>query len=154
MNILSCRKCRKEFCWICMQDWSLHSDNTGGYFQCNRFIQNEDSGDNSSGWVDERGNAHAETMRLRERGRKMARFIHYFTRYKAHGDSAQMESKMKKETVQRITTSLHGSIEGKLRWLQGDIVKNPLEKIEFDHPQIKHAQSFKGSLSKVLRLFV
>ena len=31
-------------------------------------------------WAEERGNAHAETMRLRERGKRMARFIHYFTR--------------------------------------------------------------------------
>jgi hypothetical protein len=36
-NHMSCRKCRYEFCWICMQDWTLHSNNTGGYFQCNRF---------------------------------------------------------------------------------------------------------------------
>ena len=36
-NHMSCRKCRYEFCWICMQDWSLHSNTTGGYFQCNRF---------------------------------------------------------------------------------------------------------------------
>ena len=36
-NHMSCRKCRHEFCWICMQDWTLHSNTTGGYFQCNRF---------------------------------------------------------------------------------------------------------------------
>jgi hypothetical protein len=28
-NHMSCRKCRYEFCWICMQDWTLHSNNTG-----------------------------------------------------------------------------------------------------------------------------
>jgi hypothetical protein len=32
-------------------------------------------------WAEERGNAHAETMRLREKGKRMARFIHYFTRF-------------------------------------------------------------------------
>lgn len=32
-------------------------------------------------WQEERGNAHAETMRLREKGKRMARFIHYFTRF-------------------------------------------------------------------------
>ena len=31
---------RHEFCWICMQDWTLHSNVTGGYFQCNRFDAN------------------------------------------------------------------------------------------------------------------
>lgn len=68
-----------------MQDWTLHSDNTGGYFQCNRFVetnnnQNNSDGDGADMWAEERGNAHAETMRLRERNRRMARFIHHFTR--------------------------------------------------------------------------
>jgi hypothetical protein len=36
-NHMACRKCRHEFCWICMKDWHTHSQQTGGYFQCNRF---------------------------------------------------------------------------------------------------------------------
>ena len=45
-NHMTCRKCRHDFCWICMQAWSLHSNNTGGYFQCNRFVEgNEDDGE-------------------------------------------------------------------------------------------------------------
>ena len=85
-NHMNCRKCRKEFCWICMQDWSLHSDNTGGYFQCNRFIANLKVRDIpkdsmvSDLWNEESGNAHAETLRLREKNKRMARFIHHFTR--------------------------------------------------------------------------
>jgi hypothetical protein len=31
-------------------------------------------------WAEEKGNAHAETMRFKERGKRMARFIHYYTR--------------------------------------------------------------------------
>ena len=33
-----------------MQDWTLHSDNTGGYFQCNKFVEstpNDNSGNDS-----------------------------------------------------------------------------------------------------------
>ena len=67
-----------------MQDWSLHSDNTGGYFQCNRYVSNMKIKDIPEGatemWGEELGNAHAETMRLREKNKKMARFIHHFTR--------------------------------------------------------------------------
>ena len=43
-NHMTCRKCRHDFCWICMQDWSLHSNNTGGFFQCNRFLTDEANG--------------------------------------------------------------------------------------------------------------
>lgn len=84
---MNCRKCRKEFCWICMQDWALHSDTTGGYFQCNRYVANlkvkDLPADGGLGelWSEESGNAHAETLRLREKNKRMARFIHHFTRY-------------------------------------------------------------------------
>ena len=27
-----------------MQDWSLHSNNTGGFFQCNRFLTDDANG--------------------------------------------------------------------------------------------------------------
>ena len=43
-NHMTCRKCRHDFCWICMQPWSLHSNNTGGYFQCNRFVEDGEEG--------------------------------------------------------------------------------------------------------------
>lgn len=110
-----------------MQDWSLHSDNTGGYFQCNRFRESKE-GEAPDMFSDEKGSAHAETLRLRARGARMARFIHYFTRHQAHGDSVKMESRMFKETLTRISEGLRASRDGKLRWLQrGNGIANPLE---------------------------
>lgn len=143
-----------------MQDWSLHSDNTGGYFQCNRFVQNLKVKDLPEGgsaelWAEESGNAHAETLRLREKNKRMARFIHHFTRfalpystlmftfnycvahvmntffslirYQAHGESVQMEGRMFKETANRIRDGLLASLSGgSLKWLQGYQAPNPL----------------------------
>lgn len=79
-----------------MQDWALHSDSTGGYFQCNRFVMTASNNNGGSGsgdgsgtaseggsismWSEDRGNAHAETVRMRQRNKRMARFIHHFTR--------------------------------------------------------------------------
>lgn len=42
-NHMTCKRCRHEYCWICMQPWSLHSNSTGGFFRCNRF-DNDGSG--------------------------------------------------------------------------------------------------------------
>mmetsp|Transcript_32887 Transcript_32887/g.47510 ORF Transcript_32887/g.47510 Transcript_32887/m.47510 type:complete len:1304 (-) Transcript_32887:148-4059(-) len=178
-NHMSCRKCRKEFCWICMQDWSLHSDNTGGYFQCNKFVENAkemnngEDANNSDGnvvdflWAEEKGNAHAETIRLRERGKKMARFIHYYTRYQAHGESVKLETKMKKDTVDRITLGLKESAatynlspstsspssssfsspikssseSTKMIWLQGKSVINPLLETSQKQPAVSSSSS-------------
>mmetsp|Transcript_5318 Transcript_5318/g.5819 ORF Transcript_5318/g.5819 Transcript_5318/m.5819 type:complete len:1186 (-) Transcript_5318:647-4204(-) len=167
-NHMSCRKCRKEFCWICMQDWSLHSDNTGGYFQCNRFLESGNNNNtNSRGdsndllaeelWAEERGNAHAETMRLRERNRRMGRFIHHFTRYSAHEQSYQMEARMQRETLKRVTESLRSTREGKLLWLQGASVPIPLTsaathellQLSFNQQNSSEAKPSSSTVSRV-----
>ena len=40
---MTCAKCRHEFCWLCMGDWKKHGSNTGGYFKCNIFVEEEHS---------------------------------------------------------------------------------------------------------------
>jgi hypothetical protein len=132
-----------------MQDWSLHSDNTGGYFQCNRFVENQGQENanevlDSDIWAEERGNAHAEALRSREKNRRMARFIHHFTRYQAHGQSYQMELKMSKDTLKRITDSLKLSREGKLVWLQGSNFPIPNPVL----PRTTHTDEVDSSLLK------
>jgi hypothetical protein len=79
-----------------MQDWSLHSDVTGGYFQCNRYLQSTRAADKISedeARDDSRGNAHVETLRLKEKKKKMARFIHHFTRYTRHLHTAHLPTR-------------------------------------------------------------
>jgi len=77
-------------------------------------------------WSEEKGNAHAETLRLRWRNQKMARFIHHFTRYQAHRESVGMEGRMYQATLLRIRGGLVASAEGKLHWLQGEVSPNPM----------------------------
>lgn len=31
---MTCKKCKWEFCWVCMGSWSEHGTS---YYQCNRF---------------------------------------------------------------------------------------------------------------------
>lgn len=100
-NHMTCRKCRHEFCWICMQAWALHDASTGGFFQCNRFREQATDGDDQDA-REELGSAQAETQRIRERAEHMARFIHHYTRWHAHGQSAEMEMAMKESTVTRM----------------------------------------------------
>ena len=62
----------------------------------------------------------------------MAKFIHYYTRYSAHGDSAELENKIRKETVMRIKISLSKSDRGDLAWLQREEVQHPYSDLSVD----------------------
>eukprot|EP01035_Chromulina_nebulosa_P018256 gene18256-23931_t len=154
-NHMSCRKCKHEFCWICMQDWTLHSNNTGGFFQCNRYVSEllqqtgvSDEAANRSGnndnfvtLVEELGNAHVETQRIKDRAAKMARFIPLYTRFKAQRDSVLMERRMFKDTMNRVQSELTSTYQAIVnddknsskKWLQGIRVNHPF----IDYPNIK-----------------
>jgi hypothetical protein len=40
-NHMTCNCCGCEFCWVCMQPWSTHGAQTGGFFRCD--VNNEKS---------------------------------------------------------------------------------------------------------------
>lgn len=54
-------------------------------------------------------------------------FVSGGSSHKAHADSMTMERKMHKETLKRIGDGLLACQHGQLKWLQGDIVANPLD---------------------------
>lgn len=36
-NHMTCKHCKHEFCWLCLEKWSIHGSDTGGYYKCNRY---------------------------------------------------------------------------------------------------------------------
>ena len=38
-------KCGHNFCWLCLENWSTHGDETGGFYKCNKY--EEAKGNNS-----------------------------------------------------------------------------------------------------------
>ena len=119
-NHMTCKRCRHEYCWICMKPWSLHSNKTGGYFRCNRFDDDEeDSVKQSAGGIGRRrsgsdqdrevstenrgkGSASEEAKRMAEDAQRTSRFIHHYTRFCAQGQSNEMEQQRKVKTLARI----------------------------------------------------
>ena len=43
---MKCQKCKFDFCWLCLTDWSKHGQTTGVYYACNIYdkLIKEDSG--------------------------------------------------------------------------------------------------------------
>lgn len=50
----------------------------------------------------------------------MDRFIHHYTRFRAHSDSLALEQNMHATNLHRIRSSLHSSAIGTIPWLQVD----------------------------------
>ena len=103
-NHMSCRRCRHEYCWICMKPWREHSTETGGYYKCNRFEatssgEDHGGGGNSHGGGSDgggggarraaalstdnrgRGSAAESARRAADASQAAARFIHHYTRF-------------------------------------------------------------------------
>ena len=68
-----------------------------------------------------------ESARIKTKGLNMAKFIHYYTRFRAHGESAELESRIRKETIMRIKVNLLLSERGDLVWFQKGMVNHPYE---------------------------
>ncbi|CAF3084794.1 unnamed protein product [Rotaria socialis] len=79
-NHMTCRKpgCGYEFCWLCFGDWKSHATQ-----QCNVYHAQ----------ATEEAQASAREI--------LKRYIHYFTRYQAHSQSLEFESKLKEKVEER-----------------------------------------------------
>jgi len=91
-NHMTCQKCRHEFCWICMEPWKKHGQQTGGYFSCNRYVG---SGPNK---------AQEETKTAKEKERETERFVHFFERYGAHDMSRRLEEQKFSGVADRMSS--------------------------------------------------
>ncbi|CAF1091786.1 unnamed protein product [Rotaria sordida] len=79
-NHMTCRKpgCGHEFCWLCFGDWKAHATQ-----QCNVYHEEEV----------EKSQSDAREV--------LVRYMHYFTRYQAHNQSLELESKLLDKVEQR-----------------------------------------------------
>jgi ariadne-1 len=83
-NHMTCRKCKHEFCWMCMGLWSEHGT---AWYNCNRF--EEKSG------LDGR-DAQAKSRQSLER------YLHYYNRYANHEQSAKLDKDLYLKTEKKM----------------------------------------------------
>jgi len=87
-NHMTCQNCKFEFCWICNGDWKQHGANTGGYYNCNKFNDDKDTGDDQS-----------DAAKAK---RELDRYLHYYSRYHAHAEAQKFAKRQLLETEKRM----------------------------------------------------
>lgn len=86
-NHMTCRNkgCKHEFCWVCMDPWVEHGQQTGGYYSCNRYDPGKATGDAE------------ETAKA-----ELDRYLFYFQRYENHDQAGKFAAKHREVTQRRM----------------------------------------------------
>jgi ariadne-1 len=106
-NHMVCSQCKHEFCWICLDKWSIHGTE---YYNCNKYKESDDKNkDNIS-----------QARQLLEK------YMHYFSRYQTHEQSQKFEGKLRSIAQEKMEME---SLKHNKGWLDVDYIINGVEQL-------------------------
>lgn len=97
MHMTCSAPCRHEFCWLCLEPWRKHSEQTGGFYQCNRYVK-----------AKEQGLYEEQELKRKSAKGSLERYMHYFERWDAH-DKARRRAKKDLAEINSTLESLSSS---------------------------------------------
>ncbi|XP_074271027.1 putative E3 ubiquitin-protein ligase ARI5 [Silene latifolia] len=78
MHMTCSKPCLYEFCWLCLEPWSNHGENTGGYYQCNIYNSAKKSGKYDD-----------EEEKRKTAEKTLQKYLHHYERWISNHNSRQ-----------------------------------------------------------------
>ncbi|KAG1153320.1 hypothetical protein G6F37_010461 [Rhizopus arrhizus] len=126
-NHMTCRKCKYEFCWVCMGPWSEHGTS---WYTCNRF--------------DEKSSAEARDSQTQSRI-SLERYLHYYNRYANHEHSAKLDQELYRKTEKKMEEMQQTS---DLSWIEVQFLKKAVDVTVQCRTTLKWTYAFAFYLAK------
>lgn len=126
-NHMTCRKCKHEFCWMCMGLWSEHGTS---WYNCNRF--EEKSG------IDSRDNQAKSRASLE-------RYLHYYNRYANHEQSAKLDKDLYLKTEKKMVSL---QLSSGLSWIEVQFLDTASQALQQCRQTLKWTYAFAFYLAR------
>ncbi|KAL4244137.1 RBR-type E3 ubiquitin transferase [Abortiporus biennis] len=107
-NHMTCKKCKYEFCWVCMGPWSEHGT---AWYSCNRY--------------DEKASVDARDAQSQSRA-SLERYLHYYNRWANHEQSAKLSVEQHAKTERKMEEM---QITSQLTWIEVQFMKKAVDEV-------------------------